>query len=166
MQQPKQPGNTNTTGYTLYPDGATPGNGKSTEGVPSGWGAYIRNNATGEESDHFGGIKLGTNNIAELTAVIEGLARIPAGSKVAVFTDSNYVVEGMNSWMAGWKRRGWVTSKGEEVKNQHLWKALDALRAKYSVTFAWVKGHAKDPGNIRADKLANKGVALVTGGVA
>ena len=93
-----------------------------------------------------------------MTAVIEALGALKKHCKVTVYTDSSYVQQGITTWIHGWKARGWKTADKKPVKNEDLWKALDAAAAKHSVTWRWVKGHAGDPGNERADLLANKGV--------
>ena len=147
--------------YILYADGAAPGNGKKPEGVDCGWGARLEDRTTGEVTEAHDGFEKGTNNQAELTAVIKGVKLASEGSVVHVRTDSQYVCKGIEEWLPGWKRRGWTTAAGGPVANQALWKALDELRSKYKLSFQWVKGHAKDPGNERADALANLGVALV-----
>jgi ribonuclease HI len=94
----------------------------------------------------------------ELTAVIEALAALKRPSRVTIYTDSSYVKDGITSWIRGWKARGWRTADGKPVKNIELWQRLDALNAAHRVQWRWVKGHAGDPGNERADRLANRGV--------
>jgi len=95
----------------------------------------------------------------ELTAVIEALASLKRTCQITIYTDSEYVRKGMTEWVSGWQRRGWKTADGKPVKNAELWQRLDALRKLHQVEWRWVKGHAGDPGNERADALANKGVA-------
>ena len=118
---------------------------------------------TGAESDHFGFIGHGTNQIAELTAAIEGLARVPAGAAVELVSDSQYVLKGISEWRAGWERRGWRNSKGEPVANLALWKQLFALADARKVSVRWVRGHNGDRCNEKADALANKALALKSG---
>jgi len=100
-----------------------------------------------------------TNNRMELTAVIEALASLKRTCDVILYTDSEYVRKGITEWIHGWKTRGWKTADKKPVKNADLWQRLDALRGLHRVEFRWVKGHAGDPGNERADALANKGCA-------
>ena len=138
----------------MWTDGACKGN----PGV-GGWGALLRSG--GHEKELFGGAAVTTNNQMELTAVIEGLRALNQPCAVTLHVDSTYVMQGVQSWMAGWKRNGWKTKDKKPVKNQELWQALDAEVARHDVTWVWVKGHAGDPGNERADALANKGVEQV-----
>lgn len=138
----------------MWTDGACKGN----PGI-GGWGALLR---SGEHTKElFGGETLTTNNRMELTAVVEALRALKQPSTVTVHTDSSYVMNGMKTWIAGWKRNGWTTSARKPVKNVDLWQALDAEVARHDVSWVWVKGHAGDPGNERADQLANDGVASV-----
>jgi ribonuclease HI len=95
----------------------------------------------------------------ELTAVIEALSTLKRRCDVVIYTDSEYVRKGITEWMANWKRRGWKTADGKPVKNVELWQKLDAAAAAHQVEWRWVKGHAGDPGNERADALANRGAA-------
>ena len=137
----------------IWTDGACKGN----PGI-GGWGALMR---TGEhEKALFGGEMLTTNNRMELTGVIEALKALTRPCDVVIHTDSQYVQKGISEWISGWKRRGWITSDKKPVKNADLWKALDELAVKHTVQWKWVRGHAGDPGNERADDLANQGVAL------
>jgi len=138
----------------IWTDGACKGN----PGI-GGWGALLR---SGEHSKElFGGERSTTNNRMELTAVVEALRALKQPSGVTVHTDSSYVMNGMKTWIAGWKRNGWQTSARKPVKNVDLWQALDAEVARHQVQWVWVKGHAGDPGNERADQLANDGVDSV-----
>ena len=135
----------------IYADGACRGNPG-----PGGWGAWLK---SGEhEKEMFGGEKLTTNNRMELTAAIEALASLKQRCAVTVYTDSVYVKDGITKWIHGWKTRGWTTADKKPVKNVELWQRLDALNALHKVEWRWVKGHAGDPGNERADRLANQGV--------
>ncbi|MDP1649376.1 MAG: ribonuclease HI [Rubrivivax sp.] len=140
----------------IYADGACRGNPG-----PGGWGAWLK---SGErEKELFGGNKLTTNNRMELTAVIEALASLKRRCKVTIYTDSAYVKDGITSWIHNWKARGWKTASRQPVKNIELWQHLDELNAAHEVQWRWVKGHAGDPGNERADQLANRGVDSVLG---
>jgi ribonuclease HI len=123
---------------TIYTDGACKGNPG-----PGGWGAWL--STGGHEKELFGGDPQTTNNRMELT----------------IYTDSEYVKNGMTTWIHTWKRRGWRTADNKPVKNAELWQRLDTLVQQHQVGWHWVKGHAGDPGNERADALANKGVASV-----
>jgi ribonuclease HI len=138
----------------IYADGACRGNPG-----PGGWGAWLQRGAV--ETELFGGEPLTTNNRMELTAVIEALAALEAGSRVTVYTDSEYVKNGITTWIHGWKARGWRTADKKPVKNIELWQRLDNLNAAHAVQWRWVKGHSGNPGNERADRLANRGVDSV-----
>ncbi|MBL0089023.1 MAG: ribonuclease HI [Ideonella sp.] len=135
----------------IYTDGACKGNPG-----PGGWGAWLR---WGEhEREMFGGEPATTNNRMELTAVIEALASLKRRVPVAIYTDSEYVKNGISTWIHAWKKRGWLTADRKPVKNIELWQRLDALVAQHEVQWHWVRGHTGDPGNERADALANRGV--------
>ena len=136
----------------IYTDGACKGNPG-----PGGWGAWLRSGA--HEKELWGGEPHTTNNRMELTAVIEALSSLTRRCRVAVYTDSEYVRNGITTWIHAWKARGWKTADRKPVKNAELWRRLDALREQHDVHWHWVKGHAGDPGNERADALANRGVA-------
>jgi ribonuclease HI len=138
----------------IYTDGACKGNPG-----PGGWGAWLR---WGEhQKELFGGEPLTTNNRMELTAVIESLAALKRRTPVAIYTDSEYVKNGITSWIHNWKKRGWRTADNKPVKNIELWQKLDALVVSHDVQWHWVRGHTGDPGNERADALANRGVDAV-----
>jgi ribonuclease HI len=138
----------------VYTDGACKGNPG-----PGGWGALLR--WKGHEKELFGGEPDTTNNRMELTAVIEALSALKSGCRVAVYTDSEYVKNGITTWIHGWKQRGWRTADRKPVKNLELWQRLEALAALHDVQWHWVRGHNGDPGNERADALANRGADSV-----
>ena len=139
------------TSVEMWTDGACKGNPG-----PGGWGAFLRFGV--HERDLFGGEASTTNNRMELTAVIEALRTLNRPCDVVLHVDSTYVMKGVTEWMRGWKRNGWMTSARQPVKNADLWRALEAELEQHTVTWRWVKGHAGDPGNERADALANRGV--------
>jgi ribonuclease HI len=133
---------------------------------PGGWAALVCWD-DGVTEEHSGGLPQTTNNIMEMTAALEGLRRVPPRSRVCVVTDSRYLHDGMTSWMAGWKRRGWKTAGGEAVKNQDLWLALEGAAAAHeAVRWHWVKGHHGHPLNERADVLAVAAAAYASGAAA
>jgi ribonuclease HI len=136
----------------IYTDGACSGNPG-----PGGWGVFMQ---YGEHTkEMWGGEPAGTtNNRMELMAAIMALESLKRPSTVKLHTDSVYVRSGITSWLPNWKRNGWKTSNKQPVKNDDLWKRLDAAVARHDVEWLWVKGHAGDPGNERADALANKGM--------
>lgn len=138
----------------IYTDGACKGNPG-----PGGWGVLLRA-ADGTEKEMFGGERATTNNRMEMTAVIEALAALKRPCRVELYLDSQYVLKGATEWLAGWKSRGWKTAAKEPVKNVDLWQKLDQLvsGAGHTIDWRWVRGHTGDPGNERADALANKGV--------
>lgn len=137
----------------IYTDGACKGNPG-----PGGWGVLLRSGAV--EKELFGGEATTTNNRMELQAVIEALLALKRPCRASVYMDSEYVRKGITEWMAGWKARGWRTAAKQPVKNADLWQSLDALLSvtPHQLEWHWVKGHAGDPGNERADQLANRGV--------
>jgi len=135
----------------VYADGACKGNPG-----PGGWGVLLIEG--GRERELHGGEPATTNNRMELTAVIRALEELPHGSRVRLYTDSQYVQKGMKEWIHDWKRRGWRTADKKPVKNDDLWKHLDELARNHKVEWHWVRGHDGHPGNERADALANKGV--------
>ncbi len=135
----------------IYTDGACRGNPG-----PGGWGALL--SFGDHEKELFGGEAETTNNRMELMAAIQGLAALKRGCRVDLFTDSQYVRLGITQWLENWKRKGWKTANRKPVKNQDLWQALDSEAARHEIHWHWVKGHAGDEGNERADALANRGV--------
>lgn len=143
-------------GVLLYCDGACSGN-SSVKESPGGWGALVLDGNQVKAGHH--GSRQTTNNKMELSAAIEGLRQVPAGTQVLLRTDSQYVIKGCTEWRSGWERKGMKNSKGQEVANQELWHALWAEVDARRVRFEWVKGHNGDPGNELADALANLGVA-------
>jgi len=138
-------------GVHVYTDGACKGNPG-----PGGWGALLV--AGGREQELYGGERETTNNRMELIAVIRALESLEAPSEVDLHTDSQYVKNGIETWIHGWKRNGWKTSDRKPVKNAELWRELEAQAARHRVRWHWVKGHADNAGNLRADALANRGV--------
>lgn len=137
----------------IWTDGACKGNpGKG------GWGVLLKHGKYQKEL--FGGERETTNNRMEMTAVIQALSALKRPCKVRLHIDSQYVQKGLNEWMAGWIARGWKTADKKPVKNQDLWQTLNQLCQQHEITWIWVKGHAGDPGNERADALANMGVEL------
>lgn len=138
----------------IWTDGACKGNPG-----PGGWGALLRHGR--HEKELCGGEAQTTNNRMELTGVIEALRALKRPCHVIVHTDSQYVQKGMSEWLPNWKRRGWLTADKKSVRNADLWQALDALVAEHEVEWRWVRGHAGDPGNERADALANQGISKI-----
>ena len=135
----------------IYTDGACRGNPG-----PGGWGALLKYEKHTKEIK--GGSLLTTNNIMELTAVIESLNLLKFKSKVVVTTDSAYVKNGITTWIHNWKLKGWKTASKKPVKNKELWIKLDILSSKHDIVWKWVKGHSGNPDNDRADFLANQGI--------
>ena len=135
----------------IYTDGACRGNpGRG------GWGVLIIN---GQESKKiFGGIIETTNNEMELTAAIKGLESFNSPTDLDLYTDSKYVMDGINDWIHNWKRNGWKTANKKPVKRSNLWMELDKLNSFHDVKWYWVKGHSGDIGNDMADELANQGI--------
>jgi ribonuclease HI len=137
---------------TVYTDGACSGNPG-----PGGWGAILMSGAhrkeiSGSEADS-------TNNRMELSAAIGALEALKKPSIVALHTDSNYVKDGITKWIHGWKRNGWRTADKKPVKNEDLWKRLEAALKSHTIEWHWVKGHAGHPENERADELARMAIA-------
>jgi len=135
------------TNVRLYTDGACLGNPG-----PGGWAAILKWN--GHEKELSGGLAHTTNNQMELQAAISGLEALARPVDVTITTDSKYVMNGITSWLAGWKRNGWKTAAKKPVANQELWQALDAACQRHRVHWEWVKGHAGHPENERCDTLA------------
>ena len=135
----------------IYTDGACRGN----PGV-GGWGASLQYNGTKKEI--YGGELETTNNRMELTAVIEALKLLKEPAELTINSDSKYVLSGINEWLPNWKKRNWKTAGNKPVKNVDLWQQLDTLTQPHNIKWVWVKGHSGNPGNERADALANKGI--------
>ena len=142
------------TPVIIYTDGACKGNPG-----PGGWGALLR--AGAHEKELFGGEAHTTNNRMELTAVIRALESLTRSCPVAIYTDSQYVKNGIETWIHGWKRNGWKTADKKPVKNAELWQQLDTARKPHTIEWKWVKGHAGHPENERADVLAREGIAEI-----
>lgn len=138
----------------IYTDGACKGN----PGI-GGWGALLQYD--GKTRELFGGESRTTNNRMEMTAVIRALESLQPGSRVRLHTDSQYVQQGISEWIHAWKKRGWRTADRKPVKNEDLWRRLDELAREHEIEWLWVRGHVGNPGNERADELANLGVAEV-----
>lgn len=148
----------------IYADGACKGNPG-----PGGWGVVLRfagganHGAAGtvHEKELFGGESATTNNRMELTAAVRALEALKRPCRVKFFTDSRYVIQGITEWIDGWKKRGWKNAAKQPVKNVDLWQALEAAAAAHEIEWHWVKGHAGDSDNERADALANRGVPSI-----
>ena len=123
---------------------------------PGGWACILRYND--HKREMFGSEAHTTNNRMELTAAIEGLRALQRDCEVELITDSQYVKNGIQTWIHAWTRNGWKTTDKKPVKNADLWRELDALAAQHSIRWHWVRGHNDHPGNERADALANLGV--------
>lgn len=135
----------------IYTDGACRGNPG-----PGGWGALL---LTGEHERELSGAESPTtNNRMELTAVIQALEALKRPVQARIFTDSEYVRRGITEWLAGWKKKGWLTAARKPVKNQDLWQALEAAASRHQLEWHWVKGHSGVPGNERVDELANRAI--------
>ena len=135
----------------IYTDGACRGNPG-----PGGWGVLMRHK--GHEKTLYGAEAQTTNNRMELMVAIQGLESLTRPCQVRVTTDSKYVQQGIQEWLANWKRRGWKTAARKPVKNVDLWQRLDEATAGHDIEWAWVKGHSGHPENERADELANKAI--------
>ena len=140
-----------TATIEIYTDGACRGNPG-----PGGWGALLL------YGDHrktlHGGEPETTNNRMEMTAAIEALNALKGPREVILYTDSKYVMDGINKWMPAWKKRGWKTANKKPVKNQDLWQALDEAVSRHKIKWNWVRGHTGVEGNEEADALANRGI--------
>jgi ribonuclease HI len=141
-----------TTRVAIWTDGACSGNPG-----PGGWGAIL--SADGRERELCGGAPATTNNRMELTAAIAALEALKRPCRVELRTDSQYVRGGVTAWLDNWKRNGWRAADKKPVKNDDLWRRLDAAAQRHEIDWRWVKGHAGDAMNERADALARKGMA-------
>lgn len=141
----------------IFTDGACKGN----PGV-GGWGALLRNK--GKEREMYGGEAQTTNNRMELMGAISALEVLSRPCHVRLHTDSKYVLQGITEWLPGWKQRGWKTASKQPVKNDDLWRRLDAAVSRHQIEWVWVKGHAGHAENERADQLANRGVEEILNG--
>jgi ribonuclease HI len=135
----------------IWTDGACSGNPG-----PGGWGAVLRYGD--REKELKGGEALTTNNRMELTAAVEALQSLKRSCQVIVHTDSQYLRGGVTGWINGWKSNGWRTAAKKPVKNEDLWRALDTAAERHKIEWRWVKGHADDERNVRADHLAREGM--------
>lgn len=140
-----------TPKVVIYTDGACRGNPG-----PGGWGAILQSN--GKVKEIRGGDLATTNNRMELMAAIRSLEALTKPCKVELHTDSQYVKNGVTTWIHGWKARGWKTADKSPVKNEDLWKRLDLARSRHEVDWRWVKGHSGHELNDRADELARRGM--------
>ena len=140
----------------IWTDGACSGNPG-----PGGWGAILTYGET--EKELSGAEAATTNNRMELMAAISALEALKRETKVTLHTDSKYVMDGVTKWIHGWKKNGWKTADKKPVKNEDLWKRLDAANASHDVTWKWVKGHADDVMNNRADELARNAIQTLKG---
>lgn len=138
----------------IYTDGACSGNPG-----PGGWGAILRYGA--HEKELSGGEADTTNNRMEMTAVIESLAALTKPCTIDLYTDSNYVRDGVTKWMDGWKAKGWKTADKKPVKNRDLWERIDEEMKRHTITWHWIKGHAGHPENERADELARQAIVKI-----
>lgn len=135
----------------IYTDGACKGNPG-----PGGWGAHLKYKFHTKEL--FGGEAETTNNRMELMAAIQALEVLNRTCAVCLHTDSKYLLQGITEWMDNWKKRGWKTAANKPVKNEDLWRRLDTAIQSHHIEWVWVKGHNGEPGNERADSLANQGI--------
>ena len=137
----------------MYTDGACRGNPG-----PGGWGVLLL--AKGREREICGGEPATTNNRMELTAAIRGLEALKRRCQIIVYTDSEYVRRGIDEWLVNWKQRGWKTAAKKPVKNEDLWRQLEEVSRRHDIQWRWVRGHVGNPGNERADELANLGLEI------
>jgi len=137
----------------IYTDGACSGNPG-----PGGWGVYMLSGA--HKKELCGGESETTNNRMEMMAVIEALNALKKRSKVTLYTDSKYVMQGITEWMEGWKAKNWKTAAKKPVKNQDLWQEIDKAIQNHDIELVWVKGHAGNDGNEKADELARQGIPV------
>ena len=144
------------TEVVIYTDGACSGNPG-----PGGWGVVM--SCQGKEKEMYGFDPLTTNNRMELTAAIQALEALTRPVTVSLHTDSTYVLNGITKWIQGWQRNGWKTAAKKPVKNDDLWRRLTEAIRPHDVDWVWVKGHAGDPGNERADALARRGIEEAAG---
>jgi ribonuclease HI len=136
---------------TIYTDGACKGNPG-----PGGWGIHMR--YKNKVHELCGGELATTNNRMELMGAIKALETLNRSCSIKLYTDSKYVLQGITDWMNNWKKRGWKTADKKPVKNEDLWRRLDEAIQRHNIEWIWVKGHAGDEGNERADLLANQGI--------
>lgn len=141
----------NTIHIEAFTDGACSGNPG-----PGGWGVWLRYGQ--HEKELCGGEAHSTNQRMEMQAAIEALKALKRPSKITIYSDSKYVIQGITEWISGWKKRGWKNAAKKPVANQDLWQQLDELNQKHDVSWQWVKGHAGNEGNERADELARQGI--------
>jgi len=144
------------TEVVIYTDGACSGNPG-----PGGWGVVLR--WQGKEREMYGGEPLTTNNRMELMAAIQALEALQRPTTVSLYTDSKYLLDGITKWIPNWQRNGWKTANKKPVKNDDLWRRLTEAIRPHDVSWVWVKGHAGDPGNERADALARRGIEEAAG---
>lgn len=135
----------------IYTDGACRGNPG-----PGGWGVWLK--YADAEKFLYGGEQETTNNRMELMAAIQALEILKYPCRIKLYSDSQYVLQGITEWMANWKKRGWKTAAKKPVKNEDLWRRLDEVMQKHTINWTWVKGHSGNIGNEKADQLANQGI--------
>jgi ribonuclease HI len=144
------------TEVVIYTDGACSGNPG-----PGGWGVVMR--WQGKEKELYGFDPVTTNNRMELMAAIQALEALQRPTTVSLHTDSKYLLDGITKWLPNWQRNGWKTAAKKPVKNEDLWRRLTEAMRPHDVSWVWVKGHAGDPGNERADALARRGIEEAAG---
>ena len=149
-------GSADRPAVVIYTDGACKGNPG-----PGGWGVWLRSGT--HERELSGGEPHTTNQRMEVTAAIEALQALRRPCAVTLYTDSRYLIDGITRWIHGWLRNGWRTTAKQPVKNAELWQALHAAAARHEIDWQWVKGHAGDVGNERADALATAAAAVAAG---